>query len=209
MTRCGNGSAVHSVVKRVRDFESGEQEEEAEDEIPERGVSRWAAGIGRTKVEPRTDGDECEDEPENVEGDFPCARRCDKVAEVANRPQSDGAEQDDESFPCPRVLDLSCSRNRRDTGDCGQSEDNDVAEKEKSHNLVRQFPGYLITVWKRGTSHRVLLDVGGSTSRRCSDEWFRPASAESRSRDIPSSTHLRVARSEPSVCSSPPPSVWC
>jgi hypothetical protein len=58
------------IVEWIRNFEYGEKEERSEDEFSERGVSRWAAGIGRTKVEPRPDGDERKDKPEYIEREF-------------------------------------------------------------------------------------------------------------------------------------------
>lgn len=55
------------IVEWIRDFERDEKEERPEDKIPERGVSRWAASIGSTKVEPGRDSDECEHKPKNIE----------------------------------------------------------------------------------------------------------------------------------------------
>jgi hypothetical protein len=131
------------IVEWIRDFEYGEKGKNPEDKISEWGMSRWATGIGSTKIEPRTDSDECEDKPEDIEREFSRTCWCDKITDVPTRPQSDGTEEDNKSFSCPLMLDLPCLWNRGYTDKRRQSKNYDMTGKERPYHPIKgQLPGY-------------------------------------------------------------------
>lgn len=82
-------------MERVRDLECDEEEKHANYDVPMRCLPRGPSRVGGTEVEPGTDRDKREDEPEDVEREFRRGSRCEEVPEVATRPEGDREQEYD------------------------------------------------------------------------------------------------------------------
>jgi len=177
------------LVERVGDLQQTYRREHADDKPPVGCVTRGAAGVSGTEVEPRADREQREDESDDVKRQFERLARRDEVPDVPTRPDGDREEEANQPFAGFGVSDVHSTRDGREACERREREDGNVREKDGIHRTTA-IPSTPQPITVRmsptaGVARAPIAPAAARLSRRCATVPASTDSPRSRRRGRP------------------------